>query len=59
MTTTVTVLAHLASTKEVKIAVVGEAGRVIEEFTIQDGETAERFVYDERQIVVREVEKNK
>jgi hypothetical protein len=57
MTTTVQILAHLASTKEVKVTVHGTAGTVIEEFSLQDGETAERYVYDDRQITVKEADK--
>lgn len=56
MTTTVIIKAHLPSTKEVKI-LISENGNTIEDFTLQDGETAERYVYDGREIVVKEVEK--
>ncbi len=56
MTTTVTIEAHLANSKEVKVKVFDET-KTIEEFTLQDGERAFRYVYDNRTICVREVEK--
>lgn len=56
MTTTVIIKAHLPSTKEVKI-LISENGNTVEDFALQDGETAERYVYDGREIVVKEVEK--
>ena len=57
MTTTIQILAHLASTKEVKVTIHGTGGIVIEELTLQDGEKAERYVYDDRQITIKETEK--
>ena len=57
MTTNVIINAHCdASKKEVYIMVTGEDS-VVEEFTIQDGEKAERVVYDGRVIIVEEVDK--
>ena len=57
MTTTVTINAHLSSSKEVKVRVTN-AGEVAEEFTLQDGESAYRVVYDDLVIKVEEVEKS-
>jgi hypothetical protein len=55
MTTIVTIEAHCSSDKEVKISVIsGDTGEV---FIIQDGETAERVVYDDLEITVLEIEK--
>jgi len=56
MTTTVKIIASLSSSKEVHVQVV-DNGSTVEEFTLQDGETAERYVYDDREISVREVMK--
>lgn len=56
MTTIVRIGAHLASQKEVVIKVI-EGGNIVEEFTLQDGESAERYVYDDREINVKEVVK--
>lgn len=53
MTTTVTIHAHCASTKQVRVT-VNDSGSKVEEFTIQDGEKTERYAYDNREIVVRE-----
>lgn len=56
MTTTVIVKAHCATTKEVHAAITDTAsGSVIEEIVLQDGESAERVVFDDRVITVREV----
>lgn len=57
MTTTVKIEAHLSREKEVVVE-VNEDGAVIERITLQDGERAERYVYDNREISVREVAKN-
>ena len=56
MTTTVKIYAHLSSDKEVRVQVT-DNGSTVEEFTLQDGEVAERAVYDGREISVREVVK--
>jgi hypothetical protein len=56
MTTTIKIEAHLATTKEVKVSTTDD-GVLIDEFFLQDGETAARSVYDGREISVREVEK--
>ena len=63
MTTTVIINAHLDKTKEVRVTIqdhYNSAGIpiIIEEFSLQDGETAERYVYDGREICVQEVGKN-
>lgn len=58
MTTTVKVSAHCANNKEVQVAISDiVSGNVKEAFTLQDGETAERVVYDDLTIAVREVVK--
>lgn len=54
MTTTVTIAAHLSSEKEVRVKIT-DNGSTVEELTLQDGEKAERAVYDGREISVREV----
>ena len=62
MTTTVVIKAHCASTKHVEAVRAKSSGsndpdEVLERFTLEDGETAERVVYDSIYIAVREVEK--
>jgi hypothetical protein len=54
MTTTVTIDAHLMSTKEVIIKLT-DGSETIEEFVLQDGESANRPVFDGREISVKEV----
>ena len=49
MTTTVTIHAHCASTKQVHITVTGQPVQVI-----QDGEKVEVYAYDERVISIKE-----
>lgn len=56
MTTVVTISAHCGPAKEVHV-VVTDAGSLVEEFDIADGETVERYAYDSRVIAVREVAK--
>jgi len=56
MTTTVTIAAHLSPEKEVRVKLT-DNGSTTEEFALQNGETAERYVYDGREISVREVTK--
>ncbi len=56
MTTNVVITAHCANTKEVKISVT-DNGKSVEELTLQDGGSADRTVYDGREISVKEVEK--
>lgn len=55
MTTTVKINAHCDSSKEVKVSITGE--HTGENFTLQDGEAAERVVYDDMELTVREVVK--
>ncbi len=56
MTTTIQIRAHLSSDKEVKVSVTNKHG-LVDEFFLQDGEIAERSVFDTREISVKEVEK--
>ncbi len=56
MTTTVTIDAHLSSEKEVKVTIVDE-GENLEEFSLQDGDSEQRHVYDGREIRIKEVAK--
>jgi len=56
MTTTVTIAAHHSAEKEVRVKITDNGGTV-EEFALQDGETADRYVYDGREISVQEVVK--
>ena len=58
MTTTVKIEAHCSNEIEVLINVIDQHGRTNDEtFTIQDGESAERFVYDGRVVTVSEITK--
>lgn len=54
MTSTVKISAHCPANKEVKVT-VSEGGRVIEELTLQDGETTDRYIYEDRSVLAREV----
>lgn len=55
MTTTVSVEAHCSMNKEVLISIMDtQAGSQVEQFTLQDGEKAERYAYDGRIISVSE-----
>ena len=61
MTSNVKVSAHCSPDKEVRVTVTGitdhatgEVG-VIETFTLQDGETAERAIYDSHEVKAVEV----
>lgn len=56
MTTTVKIMAHCSDTIEVQIAVEDE-GVQVQNITIQDGEETEVYVYDNRVVLVEEVEK--
>ena len=56
MTSVVTISAHCGDAKEVHV-VVTEAGSLVEDFCIANGEKAERYAYDDRVIAVREVVK--
>lgn len=58
MTTTVKIEAHVSKEKEVRVKITAECGDTAgEEFTLQDGESATRYVYDDREISVKEVVK--
>jgi len=56
MTTNVSINANCAKTKEVSVSIYDDK-EILECLTLQDGETAERVVYDKRIIEVCEVEK--
>jgi len=56
MTTTVIINAHCDDKTEVQIGIL-DKGIVVEEHTIQDGESSEQVVYDDRMIKVREIKK--
>lgn len=56
MTTTVIVNAHLSTDKEVKVAII-DSNENEETFTLQDGESGEYTVYDDRTLTIKEVEK--
>jgi hypothetical protein len=56
MTSVVTISAHCGDAKEVHV-VVTDAGSLVEEFNIANGEKAERYAYDNRVITVKEVVK--
>lgn len=55
MTTSVKVDAHCSTTEEVKITI--NSDNEAEEYTLQDGESGEYSVYDDKVISVKEVEK--
>lgn len=56
MTTTVNIAAHCASDKQVVVTVKDMVtGAIHESFILQDGEKADRVVYDNRQILTNEV----
>ena len=56
MTTVININAACGTEKEV-VGRVDQGETTVEGFTIQDGETKEILVYDERVFTVREVEK--
>lgn len=58
MTTTVKVSAHCSDDKEVQVAIADSvSGNVRENFILQNGETADRVVYDDLVISVLERKK--
>jgi len=65
MTSQVKVSAHCSDDKEVVVTVAGiidhatGAAGIIEEFTLQNGESAERSIYDSRSVSFVEVLKQK
>ncbi len=58
MSTSVTIHAGVSSGKEVRVKIV-ENGNTVEEFTLQDGERAIRYLHDGREISVLEAMKLK
>lgn len=58
MTTTIKILAHCSSDKEVVVTIADELDRSTEQFVLQNGEAAERYVYDARKLCVCEVKKS-
>lgn len=56
MTTSVQVKAHCSAEKHVEVTIVNRVtGEVHKQFVLQDGQTADRVVYDDREIKVAEV----
>lgn len=56
MTTTVIVQAHCSSDKEVQVRISDEAtDLVLEAVTLQNGESRQFVVFDDRDLTVREV----
>ena len=56
MSTSVTIHAHLAAGKEVRVKIV-DHGNTVEAFTLQDGERAMRYLQDGREISILEAVK--
>jgi uncharacterized protein YkuJ len=56
MTTTVKISAHTSIEKEV-LVIIRENGNKVHEFTLQNGENKEAYVFDNREISVIEVRK--
>ena len=56
MTTKVTINAHCASTTQVEI-IITNSEIDLERIVLQDGESTDVYVYDDRSIQVRESEK--
>ena len=56
MTTTVKITAHTSEDLEVNVQLT-ENGALVETLTLQNGESAERYVYGGRVITVNEIEK--
>lgn len=56
MTSTVKITAHCSKDKEVQVKVT-DKGNTVEEFAVQDGESAERHIYDDREVSAKEVVK--
>lgn len=50
MTSIVKVAAHCASTKEVVVAVTNGGADIIEQFVLQDGESKDVYIYDDRAV---------
>jgi hypothetical protein len=58
MTSTVKIDAHLSDDKEVRV-VVASNDKLVEEFTIQNGQSATRHIHDDLVIIVKEMVKEK
>lgn len=59
MTTTIKVSAHCSDDKEVQVSITDSVnGNVKENFVLQNGETADRVVYDDLVISVLERKKS-
>ena len=56
MTSKVTIEAHCATDKQVKVVILA-GPQIIEEFTVQDGEKQERYIYDDRAVHATEEKK--
>lgn len=56
MTSKVTVNAHCAESKYVLVSITAN-GKVLEERALQNGESTEVLIYDDRAVTSREVEK--
>ena len=58
MTTTVTVSANCREDKQVEVRLLdGPKGSVKEEFVLQEGQVAHRFITDDQVVTVREIAK--
>lgn len=57
MTSTVTVEAHCGHNKVVRVQVIDDSG-LVEELTLEDGEKADRYIYDDRSVIAVEVPKD-
>lgn len=56
MTTTVKIDAHPLPDQEVKVVIVDtDQDKVVEEFTMQPGESTSRHVYGQRMILIKEM----
>lgn len=56
MTTTIKISAHCSEEKEVVIEIVDKAtGKQVELLRLNDGDVADRVVYDGRELTVKEV----
>ncbi len=56
MTTNVTINAHCAPEKKVDV-IISDGDETVEVFSLDDGESADRVVYDNRIMTVTEVER--
>jgi hypothetical protein len=58
MTTSVRIDTHCEAHQEVKVKLVNKVGKVMEEFTLQNGEKLEGLVYEGQSVTVEEVAKS-